>query len=197
MSTTSTFAIDLPEGLLARVRGGDRAAFEQLFRLFERPVYGLALRMLGDREEAMNALHDTFLKLSHALSGFRGDAPFWGWLRRIAVNEALMQLRRRTALPTLDSLDGDDLTDPTSGPLQHAEAALLERAMADLPALTRSVMWLYHGEGYTHEEIARLMARTPSFSKSQLARGTQRLRAMLDGPTPVATVHSLERHHVG
>ncbi len=197
VSTASTFAIELPEGLLAGVRRGDSAAFERLFRLFERPVYSLALRMLGDREEAMNVLHDTFLKLAQALSGFRGDSPFWGWLRRIAVNEALMQLRRRGALPHINTLDDVELTDLAAGPLQHAEAAALERAMADLPAVTRSVLWLYHGEGYTHEEIGQLMARTPSFSKSQLARGTQRLRAMLESPTAGSNIHPLERHHVG
>ncbi|MFQ6313833.1 RNA polymerase sigma factor, partial [Lysobacter capsici] len=61
-----------------------------------------------------------------------------------------------------------------------ADAAALGRALAQLPAPTRSVLWLYHAEGYTHEEIATLMQRTPSFSKSQLARGSRRLRALLE-----------------
>ena len=56
---------------------------------------------------------------------------------------------------------------------------MLQRALAGLPAVTRSVLWLYHAEGYTHEEIAALMQRTASFSKSQLARGTRKLRAAL------------------
>ena len=77
-------------------------------------------------------------------------------------------------------------TTPTSSrrrrppPPAAADAALLQRALDALPANTRSVLWLYHAEGYTHEEIATLMQRTTSFSKSQLARGTRRLRAMLE-----------------
>ena len=55
-----------------------------------------------------------------------------------------------------------------------------DRALEALPAATRSVLWLYHAEGYTHDEIAELMQRTPSFSKSQVSRGTRRLRALLN-----------------
>ena len=63
-------------------------------------------------------------------------------------------------------------------------------ALASLPPATRSVLWLYHAEGYTHEEIGALMQRTASFSKSQLARGTRRLRGMLepDAPAPAREV---------
>jgi len=183
VSTSSTFAINLPAGLLDSVRAGDLGAFERVFRLFQRPVYSLAVRILGDADEAMEATHDAFLRMNSALPSFRGDAPFWAWLRKIAVNETLMRLRRRSSRPLTDSMDMDDST-PSSGhsPLEHAQSAELERAMAALPDVTRSVLWLYHGEGYTHDEIAQLMGRTVSFSKSQLARGTQRLRFALTEP---------------
>ncbi|MBN8261807.1 MAG: sigma-70 family RNA polymerase sigma factor, partial [Xanthomonadales bacterium] len=59
----SSFAIDVPASLLARARGGDRAAFEQLYRWFERPVFTLALRICGDRAEADEVLQDTMLKV--------------------------------------------------------------------------------------------------------------------------------------
>ena len=89
------FAIDVPDRLLRRARAGERAALEQLCRRFERPVFTLALRLTGNRDEAEDVLQDTMLKALGKLGEFRGDAPFWGWIRRIAVNEALMQLRRR------------------------------------------------------------------------------------------------------
>jgi RNA polymerase sigma-70 factor (ECF subfamily) len=59
--------------------------------------------------------------------------------------------------------------------------------MGRLPDTTRSVLWLYHAEGYTHDEIAGLMGRTPSFSKSQLARGTRKLRDLLKIETETRT----------
>jgi RNA polymerase sigma-70 factor (ECF subfamily) len=178
--TASSFAIDVPDRLLRRARDGERAALEQLCRWFERPVFTLALRLTGDRDEAQDVLQETMLKAIGKLGEFRGEAPFWGWIRQIAVNESLMQLRRRRRLEhSLDEGDAEieDLGPP---PAAAADAAALWRALEALPEATRAVLWLYHAEGHTHEEIAALMQRTPSFSKSQLARGGRRLRALLE-----------------
>ena len=182
MPTTSSFAVDVPDTLLARARGGDRAAFEQLYRWFERPVFTLATRMCGDREEAAEVLQDTMLKVLNRVGEFRGGgSPFWAWLRQIAVNEALMRLRRRRAHGIEVAIEDEGiLEDPTPPPPAAADAAQLQRALAQLPAATRSVLWLYHAEGYTHEEIGALMQRTASFSKSQLARGSRRLHQLLE-----------------
>src|SRR3954451_2635277 len=90
----SSFAIDVPAALLARAQDGERKALEELYRCFERPVFNLALRIAGDREEASEILQETMLKVIDNIRRFRGGVPFWGWLRQIAVNEALMHLRR-------------------------------------------------------------------------------------------------------
>lgn len=185
----SSFAIDVPETVLTRLRQGETAAFEQVYRRFERPVFTLALRMLGgahgsDRDAAGDVLQETMLKVHRNIGSYRGGAPFWSWLRQIAVNEALTRLRnqrRHAGEVTLD--DGDEFEDHAPLPAAAADAACLQRALATLPDITRSVLWLYHAEGYTHEEIAVLMQRTPSFSKSQLARGIRRLRALLESTT--------------
>ena len=182
MTGHSSFAIEVPDALLARARAGDRAAFEQLYRWFERPVFTLALRIAGNREEAQDVLQETMLKVLGRIGEFRGaGSPFWGWLRQIAVNEALMRLRRDRRLSQEIGVDdpAEYAEDHAPLPPAAADAALLQRALATLPPTTRSVLWLYHAEGYTHDEIAALMARTPSFSKSQLARGTKKLRALL------------------
>ena len=182
MTAHSSFAIDVPEALLARARAGDRAAFEQLYRWFERPVFTLALRIGGDREEARDVLQDTMLKVLGRIGEFRGGgSPFWGWLRQIAVNEALMRLRRDKRLSQEIGVDDTSVFVEDDAPLPPAaaDAALVQRALAALPPSTRSVLWLYHAEGYTHDEIAALMQRTASFSKSQLARGTRKLRTAL------------------
>ena len=188
LSPRSSFAIDVPDALLARARAGERAAFEQLYRWFERPVFNLALRIGGDREEAAEVLQETMLKVLGKIGEFRGrqGSPFWGWLRQIAVNEALMRLRsqRRFANDVVLEDDGAHVADPGPLPAAAADAAVLTRALNQLPSATRSVLWLYHAEGYTHEEIAALMQRTPSFSKSQLARGSRRLRELLDPQQP-------------
>ncbi|MBS0571177.1 MAG: sigma-70 family RNA polymerase sigma factor [Proteobacteria bacterium] len=183
---SSSFQIDLPAALIERVKRGDAAAFEQVYHRFERPVYSLALRMLGDIEAARDTLHDAMLKAFQRIAQFRGDAPFWAWLRQIAMNEALMRLRSgERFLVSLDSvgIDADAIADDAPAPWAHADAHALEHALAQLPAITRSVLWLYHVEGFTHPEIATAMRKSTSFSKSQLARGTLRLRALLQPDT--------------
>ena len=180
VTTRSSFAIDLPEALVARAMRREASAFEQIYRKFERPVFTLALRLTGEREEAQDVLQDTMLKLFDRIHEFRGDSPFWGWLRQIAVNEALMRLRKRGRQPFTDEVEEAELeSHDTLLPPAAADAALLARTLAALPDATRSVLWLYHAEGYTHDEIAGLMGKTASFSKSQLARGTRRLRDLL------------------
>ena len=111
------------------------------------------------------------------LDQFRGESPFWGWLRQIVVNEALMRLRKRR----LNYVD--ELPEPEAllGVVtERLDTQDLERAMAELTPLTRSVVWLYYVEGYTHEEIAGAFDKSVSFSKSQILRGTQKLRSLLD-----------------
>ena len=117
------------------------------------------------------------LKVFDHIDQYRNDCPFWGWLRQIALNEVLMRLRkyRREELEP----EFSEAEDTTPAPWIHADASTLERCLKELPSLTRSVLWLYHVEGYTHIEIAELTGKTVSFSKSQVARGTARLRALL------------------
>jgi len=144
-------------------------------------VYTLALRLLGDGESARDVLHDAMLKVFQRIATFRGESPFWGWLRQIALNEALMRLRQHDRAESSGEIDA--FVDDAPGPWAHADAGTLERALARLPALTRSVLWLYHVEGYSHPEIAGLVGKSVSFSKSQVARGTQRLREIIDPPS--------------
>lgn len=195
MSQPSAFVIDLPDTLVKRARDGHADAFEQIYRRFERPVYTVALRLLADRDEAQDALHDTMLRLFERIGSFRGESPFWAWLRQIAINEALMRLRRRGTVNYSDEPPEPELgADEQLLPPTATDHALLLRAMDRLPAATRSVIWLYHVEGYTHDEIARAMERSPSFSKSQLARGTRRLRALMQEPDHAASVEEERRH---
>lgn len=176
----SAFSIDVPELLVARVQRGELGAFEQVYRLFERPAWTLVVRMIGNPEDAREVVHDAMLRVFDRASQFRGDSPFWGWIRRIVVNEALMRLRRdrahlEEAFDESEHEPGAEVTPPWA----WTEARQLESALGTLPALTRSVLWLYHVEGHTHPEIAEMTGKSVSFSKSQLARGTARLRELL------------------
>lgn len=122
------------------------------------------------------------IKVMTKIAEFKGQSPFWGWLRQIAINEALMRLRKTAKTYGDEDVYELDIADSKSQmPMQAAETSQMLAAMQQLPDTTRSVLWLYHVEGFKHEEIAQQMGKSTSFSKSQLARGTQKLRELLEG----------------
>ena len=176
---SSSFCIEVPDTLLARARRGEVPAFEQIYRLFERPAWTLALRLCGDAEDAREIVHDAMLRLFERIAQFRGDSPFWGWVRQIVLNEALMRLRRERGKVFEEIEDDVEAPHDTPSPWAWTDQRRLDEALNRLPATTRSVIWLYHVEGYTHPEIAEMTGKSVSFSKSQLARGTARLRELL------------------
>jgi RNA polymerase sigma-70 factor (ECF subfamily) len=120
------------------------------------------------------------LKAFERARQYRGDAPFAAWLRKLVVNESLMQLRH-DRLHVIVVFDDTLALGDNGGPQPWtcADAATLDRALNRLPDDARAVLWLYHVEGFTHVEIAREFGRSVSFSKSQIARATTRLREIL------------------
>jgi len=163
---------------IARARSGDLEALEALYRAFETPVYNLALRILRNPEDAEDVLQETFLEVVRSIKQYRGEGHLWGWIRRIAASKALMRIRRNQVRAT-EELHEESTGDHGLGGALPARIDL-ERALERLSETSRSVVWLHDVEGYTHEEIAELMGKTVSFSKSQLARAHTRLRRMLD-----------------
>ncbi|MEO8010498.1 MAG: sigma-70 family RNA polymerase sigma factor [Dokdonella sp.] len=176
----SSFRIEVPDTVLARASAGDVRAFEQIYRLFERPAWTLSLRLCGDSEDAREIVHDAMLRVFQHVAQFRGESPFWGWVRQIVLNEALMRLRRERG-KVFEDIDESVEPETDSAPTWlWSDSARLDAALNRLPAATRSVIWLYHVEGCTHAEIAELVGKSVSYSKSQLARGIVRLRDMLE-----------------
>lgn len=163
------------EAVLPRVKAGDPAAQEALYRAFEAPVYNLARRICRTTEDAEDVMQETFMEVFRSVGRFRGEGSLWGWVRTIAASKALMRLRRNKYR------DADELQDDVF-PMKREDTALrmdLEAALERLSETSRAVVWLHDVEGYTHEEIATLMDKTVSFSKSQLARAHTRLRRWL------------------
>ncbi len=151
-------------------------AHAQLYETFAPMVYTLARRMLASKPHAEDVLQETFVEVIRKLDTWRGDGEFGVWVRRIAVNKCLMHLRS-TWVSRRTSLEIEPFA-PTSG--DAGERWSLERALQALPEVARAVVLLHDVEGYTHQEIGRLMGRTASFSKSQLARAHDRLRHLLN-----------------
>lgn len=176
---TNPFDRPLDPGIVQRAQRGDMKAHAVLFQAFAPAVHGAARRLVRSPEVADEVVQDTFVEVIHSIGGFRGEAPVGAWIRRIAVNKALMHLRSYWERNRSGLLDGEDERyDLPAAPDAHGRLDL-EIALGLLPPAARTVVWLHDVEGYTHEEIGALLEQTPSYSKSQLARGYARLRELL------------------
>ena len=175
---TSSFQQQVEPELIARLKRGDLAAFECIYRQFERAAWTLALRLTGRADVAQEVLQDAMLKAYERAGQYRGDAPFPAWLRKLVINEALMRLRH-DRLHVFEVYADTQADANAAEPWVRADATTLDRALNRLPDTARAVLWLYYVEGFTHIEIAERFGRTVSFSKSQLARATRRLRELL------------------
>ena len=180
MTPTSNpwFTLGVDDLVLARAKRGDAAAHEKLFRVFATEVHTLARRLSRTAEDAEDVVQETFLEVLRSLPRFRGEGSLAGWVRRVAASKALQRLRRHRGHEEIDDEDGRFTT--TSRAAEPIVARVdLEAALSRLGDTSRAVVWLHDVAGYSHEEIAEMMGRTASFSKSQLARAHARLRQHL------------------
>ena len=181
----SKFAdIQIDPAIVKRAARGDGRAHEIIYRAFAGPVYSLCLRFTRVPAQAEDLVQETFIEIMRSIARFRGEAALGSWIRRIAVSKALMHLR--SAWTARGQALADDWHEVTAGdagshgvPSQPDMALDLDSALANLPETSRAVVWLHDVEGFTHKEIAAMMGKTESFSKSQLSRAYQRLRPLL------------------
>ncbi|MBG6101405.1 RNA polymerase sigma factor SigM [Micromonospora vinacea] len=164
---------------------GDRDAFAELFHRHRDRLWAVALRTLGDREEAADALQDALLSAHRAAGRFRGDSAVTTWLHRIVVNACLDRIRRRQAHPTVPLPDGNRAEDGTGGlepaapATDHDTVLVVREALAALPLEQRAALVLVDVQGYPVAEVARILGVAEGTVKSRCARGRARLAVLL------------------
>ena len=171
---------------------GDRDAFAELVRRHRVRLWAVALRTLGDREEAADAVQEALISAYRSAHRFRGDSAVTTWLHRIVVNACLDRVRRRSARPTVPLAD----TEPLPVPAVDSDTALdVRAALARLPADQRAALVLVDVQGYSVAEAATILEVAEGTVKSRCARGRARLAALLGylrNPVPGADVPSQE-----
>jgi RNA polymerase sigma-70 factor, ECF subfamily len=196
MSTIQPIAGDAGEhpdlALVERVRAGDLAAYDTLVRKYERQIFRIAQHITQNREDAEDVMQDAFLKAYEKLDQFQGNAKFYTWLVRIAVNESLMRLRKRRTSKTV-SMDEDLVTEEGSVPRDFADWApnpeqnydnselsdILLRTINGLPRSFRVVFVLRDVENLSTEETAEALGLSVPAVKSRLLRARLQLRERL------------------
>lgn len=178
--------------LVARARQGDTEAFSQLVSRYERKIFRLARNITQSEEDAEDVLQETFLKAYEHLSGFQGQSKFYTWIVRIAVNEALMKLRKRKSdrsVPLDEPVDtGEDTVtreiavweeNPEQKFSREEMGQILNDAVAGLRPAFRTVFVLRDIEELSTEETAESLGISIPAVKSRLLRARLQLREKL------------------
>jgi RNA polymerase sigma-70 factor (ECF subfamily) len=171
------------QDLLDACRRGDREAFEEIVRITYRPVYTLAYRLVGDRQDAEDVCQEAYLRVFRGLGAFRGDARFETWLYRIVTNAALSFLRRKGRFGDLRS-EPVEVAEPSPDlPLadRTVDRDALESALQELPIGMRAVVVLKDVYGLSHQEIADELGASVGAVKVRLHRARKRLKDRLVG----------------
>jgi len=169
--------------LAGRIKSGDGAAFEALYRQHATRLYNLASRMAAGTADAEDLLQDIFLLAYRKLGSFRGDSSLGTWLYRLAMNHCLDVLRNRQTRmgQVTDSMDEPDAA-PVAAPgpaLGSVSRIDLERAIEALPPACRAAFLLHDVEGFGHHEVADILGVSEGTSKSQEHKARLRIRAYL------------------
>jgi RNA polymerase sigma-70 factor (ECF subfamily) len=175
---------------IKQAQEGDAAAFEFLYNLHRRRVYGVCLRMVKNPAEAEDLTQQAFLQLFRKIGTFRAESGFSTWLHRVTVNVVLMHLRRKKPTEILAE-DFEGHSSNGEGPREHVssdtsmlgaiERLNLMRAIRKLPAGYKKLFLMYDVIGYEHSEIAALVGCSTGCSKSQVHKARKRLRRLLLG----------------
>ena len=190
-------ALPVPDDVLVRrVQAGDSEAFEELVRRYERKVYNITYRLMGNEQDASEALQDAFLRAYRFIGKFQFKSSFFTWLYRIATNVSLSKLRKREKVDIV-SIDqpvneaGDlafEIPDVKYGPeklMQQRELrAAIQKAVDELADDYREVVVLRDLEGLSNEEVSNVLHLSVAAVKSRLHRGRLVLREKLKNHLP-------------
>jgi RNA polymerase sigma-70 factor, ECF subfamily len=190
-TTSVTPAFD-ESALVARAKNGDSEAFSELVSHYDRRVFRMAKQITQNDDDAEDVLQESFLKAYTHLDNFKGDSKFYTWLVRIAVNEALMKLRKRRSdrtVPLDEPIDtGEDEMvreiavwdeNPEDSYSRDELAAILDQAVQSLRPAYRTVFILRDIEELSIEETAQALDLSISAVKSRLLRARLQLREKL------------------
>lgn len=175
--------------LVRRHVGGDPDAFGELVRRHRDRLWAVALRTLGDPEDAADALQEGLINAFRRAGSYRGDAAVTTWLHRIVVNACIDRVRRASSRPTVALPEGTDhptLTAADGDPADRVSLRLdIEAALATLPAQQRAPLVLVDMEGFSVAEVAEMLGCPVGTVKSRCARARARLLPLLS-PSPGA-----------
>ncbi|AZQ11569.1 RNA polymerase sigma factor [Shewanella khirikhana] len=174
----STQQADVSDSHLAQLAAdGDKLAFEQLYQRHHKRIYALALRLGGEPSLADEILQESFVRLWHKLPQFRGESQFGTWFYSLALNQALNTLKQHRSFWARFIPDWQLQDAPQSS--SQDDSLLLDRLILRLPERARLVFVLFAVEGFSHEEVAKVLGISAGTSKAHYHRARELMKEML------------------
>lgn len=164
--------------LISRCRRDDAAAQRVVYQQYQRTLYGICLRYADNRDDALDLLQDSFIRIFRNIDSFRGEGSFEGWMRRITVRLCIEYCRKRTRFLRVDLKHAQEVAVETDVWASVSRDEIL-RLISQMPPGYRMVFNLYAVEGYSHQEIADMLGISEGASKSQLSRARRYLQQRL------------------
>lgn len=185
--TLESVYIDKNAALINECRQGNRKAQFEIYKLYAKAMYNVALRIVNFEEEAEDVLQDAFLDAFTRIDGFKGDATFGLWLKQIVINKSINQLRKRKVeFVNIEEVDVAEeriiervIERSEAGEDLQWKVEEIRTAVALLPERYRVVLTLYLFEGYDHEEIAYILKISEGTSRTQYMRAKMKLNNLL------------------
>ncbi len=163
--------------LIQRCKHGDIQAFKFIYETHKTKIYNIAYRIHGNHEDAQDSVQDAFVLIFKKIKSFRGESALSTWFYRIVVNTCLNNIRKSKT--QRESSLSDLLESKANNDQNKSLQIILEQEIQNLPTGYRAVFVLYEIEGFTHEEIGKILKISQGTSKSQLHRAKQLLRKRL------------------
>lgn len=190
--------ISLEPEIITKAQKGDQIAFTQMVEAYQRPVFNLCYRMLGDPEDAEDAAQETFLRAYDHLRRYDQQRSFSTWLLSIAAHHCIDQLRkRRYTILSMDAFPNLDIADANPGPeasfYRHEDQQRVQSLLKSLNPADRAAVVMYYWYEFSYDEIAESLKLTPSAVKSRLHRA--RLALAQTWTDQEAKRFSAERKH--
>lgn len=176
----ATQQIDIHRALVEKSKKGDAQAQFELYKLNSVSVYNTCYRLLRNREDAQDMLQESFSEAFLKLPGFRNESSFRTWLKRIAVNKCINEIKRKkTDLHFSEDMESYGQLANEESSLPKLSIDMVKKATEQLPSGSRLIFQLYTLEGYDHREIAEILNVSESNSKSQYMRARLKVKEIL------------------
>jgi len=169
--------------LIRQCKKGSLRYQELLYKQFYGYAMGISLRYSLNRDDALEAVNDAFIKVFNAIGNYNSDRPFKAWLRTIVVNTAIDRRRKDLKFQVHTELDSASYVSSSAMATDNLQAQDILKVMEQLPAIQLTIFNLYEIDGYSHEEISQMLTIPPSSSRVYLSRAKEKLRTLLTTET--------------